>query len=105
MEVVVFFAVICIFAVAMPQAYAEEEEELSVREARRIRGAKACIRDTDCDIGLCDPQSHTCKCLPGYAGYKCRTPPHCTRNSDCIHGKCIRYWCKCYKGYTGTNCE
>ena len=40
MEVVVFFAAICIFAVAMPQTYAEEEDEPAVREARRVRGAK-----------------------------------------------------------------
>ncbi|KAI0208542.1 hypothetical protein LSAT2_006784 [Lamellibrachia satsuma] len=38
MKVAVFFAAICIFALVVPQAYAEEEDEPAVREAR---GAKA----------------------------------------------------------------
>ncbi|KAI0208540.1 hypothetical protein LSAT2_006782 [Lamellibrachia satsuma] len=38
MKVAVFFAAICIFALVVPQGYAEEEDEPAVREAR---GAKA----------------------------------------------------------------
>jgi len=34
MKVVVFFAAVCIFALVMPQTYAEEEEEAAVREVR-----------------------------------------------------------------------
>ena len=37
MKVVVFFAAICIFALAMPQTYAEEDEP-AVREARNAKG-------------------------------------------------------------------
>ena len=38
MKVAVFFAAICIFALVMPQAYAEEEDEPAVREARGAKG-------------------------------------------------------------------
>ena len=38
MKVAVFFAAICIFALVMPQAYAEEEEETAVREVRSGKG-------------------------------------------------------------------
>ena len=38
MKVAVFFAAICIFALVMPQAYAEEEDETAVREARGAKG-------------------------------------------------------------------
>ena len=38
MKVVVFFAAVCIFALVMPQAYAEEEEEAAGREVRRGKG-------------------------------------------------------------------
>ena len=37
MKVAVFFAAICIFALVMPQAYAEEDES-AVREARAAKG-------------------------------------------------------------------
>ena len=42
MKVVVFFAAVCIFALVMPRAYAEEEEEVEEGEGavREVRGAK-----------------------------------------------------------------
>ncbi len=42
MKVAVFFAAICIFALVMPQAYAEEEEETAVREVRAGKGEWLC---------------------------------------------------------------
>ena len=42
MKVVVFFAAVCIFALVMPQAYAEEEEEEEEEKetaVREVRGA------------------------------------------------------------------
>ena len=38
MKVVVFFAAICIFALVMPRANAEEDEETAVREVRSGKG-------------------------------------------------------------------
>ena len=43
MKVAVFFAAICIFALAMPQAYAEEGDEPAVREARGAKGVCSLI--------------------------------------------------------------
>ncbi|KAK2159003.1 hypothetical protein NP493_1753g00020 [Ridgeia piscesae] len=42
MKVAVFFAAICIFALVMPQAYAEEEEETAVREVRAGKAPVMC---------------------------------------------------------------
>ena len=38
MKLIVFFAAVCIFALVMPQAYAEEEDEAAVREVRMAKG-------------------------------------------------------------------
>ena len=38
MKVAVLFTAICIFALVMPQAYAEEGDEPAVREARAGKG-------------------------------------------------------------------
>ena len=38
MKVAVFFAAVFIFALVMPQAYAEEEEEAALREVRGSKG-------------------------------------------------------------------
>ncbi|KAI0224198.1 hypothetical protein LSAT2_024781 [Lamellibrachia satsuma] len=42
MKVAVFFAAICIIALAKPQAYSKEEDEPAVREARGAKGAVMC---------------------------------------------------------------
>ncbi|KAI0208537.1 hypothetical protein LSAT2_006779 [Lamellibrachia satsuma] len=52
MKVAVFLAAICIFALVMPQAYAEEEDEPAVREARGAKGGIALCSVT-CPYASC----------------------------------------------------
>ncbi|KAI0208539.1 hypothetical protein LSAT2_006781 [Lamellibrachia satsuma] len=43
MKIVNFFAAICMFALVMPQTYAEEEDEPAVREARDGKIPVVCV--------------------------------------------------------------
>ncbi|KAK2159508.1 hypothetical protein NP493_1712g00053 [Ridgeia piscesae] len=73
MKVAVFFAAICIFALVMPQAYAEEEEETAVREVRAGKAPVMCAAKCQYDsckkicmhCAVCYCSNHVygqCKC-------------------------------------------
>ncbi|KAI0213599.1 hypothetical protein LSAT2_001341 [Lamellibrachia satsuma] len=73
MKVTVFFAALCIFALAMPQAYAEEGDESAVREARAAKAPVMCAAKCQYDsckkicmhCAICYCSNHVygqCKC-------------------------------------------
>ncbi|KAI0213598.1 hypothetical protein LSAT2_001340 [Lamellibrachia satsuma] len=73
MKVAVFFAAICIFALVMPQAYAEEGDEPAVREARAAKAPVMCA--AKCQYDSCKKicmHCAICYCSNGvYGQCKC----------------------------------
>lgn len=58
--------------------------------------------------GSCDENSGSCKCIDGYTGAKCSTPPGLCSGVNCgPHGVCSprNGVCLCTGGYTGGNCN
>lgn len=54
--------------------------------------------------GECSQITGTCKCYPGYSGYKCDVFKGCP--NDCNQrGKCINGICQCDFPYTGSECS